>query len=559
MSSYRLLLLAALLIATACTTAPPRGATVGRAIDEALSEAASAGRASAGVPPGEVRDALLPALEPVVPEMQTEPRFDVDVTNSSARAFFMSLIAGTEYNLVVHPKVQGSISLTMNNTTVPEVLEAVREVYGYDFRRSGAGWIVMPAAVRTKIFQVDYLNVQRGGVSRTRVSSGQLSQNSREGGQSVAAALGGEQGGGADASRQLAGTRIDTVNDSDFWRDMQSTLLAIIGPGEGRRVVVNHHTGVIVVRAMPDELSAVDEYLRTVQATAHRQVILEAKIIEVELNDAFQAGVNWVAVAETAGGDNFFFGQRTPTQPFLTDLEDLSGDAIRVAPGVKTTGVDSSTLGGAFALAFDLGDFNAFIDLLEVQGDTRVLSSPRVATLNNQKAVIKAGTDEFFVTDVSSNTVTGTASATSRDVELTPFFSGIALDVTPQISADGQITLHIHPTVSEVIDQRKDLTISGETDRLPLAFSQIREADSIVRARSGQVVVIGGLMRNLSRDESYGAPGLGRLPGIGALFRNKREVTRKTELVILLRAVLVEDERDWMQAAQDSLDRIRGY
>ena len=173
-------------------------------------------------------------------------------------------------------------------------------------------------------------------------------------------------------------------------------------------------------------------------------------------------------------------------------LDDRSGNPVTLA-------FASQTIGAAFALALDIGDFNAFVELLEAQGDTRVLSSPRVATLNNQKAVIKAGTDEFFVTDVSSNTVTGTAATTSRDVTLTPFFSGIALDVTPQISADGEVILHIHPTVSEVTDQTKELTVSGETDALPLAFSEIRESDSVVKAKSGQIIAIGGLMRNSSR------------------------------------------------------------
>ena len=208
-------------------------------------------------------------------------------------------------------------------------------------------------------------------------------------------------------------------------------------------------------------------------------------------------------------------------------------------------------------MAFDVGDFNALIELLEVQGRTRVLSSPRVATLNNQKAVIKAGTDEFFVTDVSADTITGTASTTSRDVELTPFFSGVALDVTPQISADGMVTLHIHPTVSDVTDQEKDLTISGQTDRLPLAVSEVRESDTVVRARSGQIVVIGGLMRDRSREQDYGTPLLGKLPGIGGLFRSKRNVSRKSELVILLKPVVVNDDRAWSAAAQESLDRVQ--
>ncbi|MEM9058537.1 MAG: pilus (MSHA type) biogenesis protein MshL, partial [Pseudomonadota bacterium] len=225
--------------------------------------------------------------------------------------------------------------------------------------------------------------------------------------------------------------------------------------------------------------------------------------------------------------------------------------------GIQYGGFDTASLGGAFTMAFDIGDFNAFIELLEVQGDTRVLSSPRVATLNNQKAVIKAGTDEFFVTDVSSNTVTGTSATTTRDVQLTPFFSGIALDVTPQISADNVVTLHVHPTVSDVTDQEKDLTVSGQTDRLPLAVSEVRESDTVVRARSGQIIVIGGLMRESRRDEGFATPGLGRLPLVGNLFRSQRQVTRKSELVILLKPVVVEDQRTWSVAARESLERIR--
>ncbi len=216
----------------------------------------------------------------------------------------------------------------------------------------------------------------------------------------------------------------------------------------------------------------------------------------------------------------------------------------------------SQSIGGAFALAFDTGDFNAFVELLESQGDTRVLSSPRIATLNNQKAVIKAGTDEFFVTDISSNTVTGTAATTSRDVTLTPFFSGIALDVTPQISANGEVILHIHPTVSEVTDQTKALTVSGETDELPLAFSEIRESDSIVKARSGQIIAIGGLMRNSSRRQEFSTPGLGRIPGLRRLFGSTREVETKTELVILLRPIVVDDDEDWQRIIQPAADRL---
>jgi MSHA biogenesis protein MshL len=328
-------------------------------------------------------------------------------------------------------------------------------------------------------------------------------------------------------------------------------LTAIVGNDEGRQIVVNAQSGVVFARAMPEELRAVSDYLERIHGAAQRQVVLEAKIIEVTLADGFQAGVNWAAVQQQADGDTFAGGNLSGGR----DLP-MGGDPLTIGPGNPVTEFASETVGAAFALAFDIGDFNAFVELLATQGETRVLSSPRVATLNNQKAVIKAGTDEFFVTDVSSNTVTGTAATTSRDVTLTPFFSGIALDVTPQISADGEVILHIHPTVSEVTDQVKELTVSGETDALPLAFSEIRESDSIVRAASGQIIAIGGLMRNASRNSERAAPWFGNIPGLKRMFASTRESEVKTELVILLRPIVVDEDSDWPKIIQPAADRL---
>jgi MSHA biogenesis protein MshL len=279
----------------------------------------------------------------------------------------------------------------------------------------------------------------------------------------------------------------------------------------------------------------------------------------VTLHDGFQAGVNWGAVQEQADGDVISGGNLSGGGQIGSNLppgSPFGGRDLTIGPGNPVREFPSQAIGAAFAFALDIGDFNAFVELLEAQGDTRVLSSPRVATLNNQKAVIKAGTDEFFVTDISSNTVTGTAASTSRDVTLTPFFSGIALDVTPQISATGEVILHIHPTVSEVTDQTKELTVSNQTDSLPLAFSEVRESDSIVKAKSGQIIAIGGLMRNSSRKQDFSTPVLGRIPGLKRLFGSSREVETKTELVILLRPIVVDDDEDWPRLIQPAADRL---
>ena len=188
-----------------------------------------------------------------------------------------------------------------------------------------------------------------------------------------------------------------------------------------------------------------------------------------------------------------------------------------------------------------------------------VLSSPRISAINNQKAVIKVGTDEFFVTDISSTTTTGAATTTTPSVELTPFFSGIALDVTPQISERGEVTLHVHPSISEVRDQQKEIKVGDVEQTVPLAQSTVRESDTVVHALSGQVVVIGGLMQERFVDDTADTP-LGRIaPFVRYLTAHKRQLTTRSELVILLRPIVVDSGQKWAGVIRDyqrNLDRI---
>jgi MSHA biogenesis protein MshL len=487
------------------------------------------------------------------------PRYDVQVNDAPARAFFEGLVADSSLNVMVHPEVKGRVTLSLKQVTLEEALEAARELYGYDYRPMGNaaaphGYLILPATVQTRVFQLNYLDLQRVGVSRTRVSSGQVTQNSTS------------TNGGGDStstdektqSSSTTGTAVVTRNDSDFWKEIEANIIALVGSpskeateqGAKGNVVINRQSGVIVVRAMPDELRAVADYLRKTQSTVTRQVVLEAKVVEVELNSGFQAGINWTSLV-TDGNKSAFFGQRGPDGSFDNDPLAPTGQSQTVTPGVPVIGQTVTAIANAFTFAFDSTDFAAFIQLLDAQGRTRVLSSPRVSTLHNQKAVIKAGTDEFFVTGVNSNTTTGTATTTTLDVELTPFFSGVALDVTPQISDDGSVLLHIHPTVSEVSDQSKRVSFGSASSDLPLAVSQIRESDSVVRARSGQVIVIGGLMRERRTRNDHKTPGLGSIPLVGNLFKSKRDVSQTVELVLLLRPIVTEDQ-DWERMVKEA-------
>ena len=490
-------------------------------------------------PPPEVQRALLPpvssALGVIKPEVAS---FDVSVNEAPAQQFFMSLVDGTADNMVVHPDVSGTLTLDLKNVTTEDVMATVRDVYGYEYRYSHGVYQVYPSRMRSQVFKVNYLDIQRKGGSRTRVSSGQITQSTSNGSggdsssdkNSSASSESSTSGSNGKSSSQdsFSGAQITTQSQADFWLDLDTSLKMIIGEENGRKVVINPMSGTVLVRAMPRELLDIKNYLDTLQNSVSRQVIIEAKILEVELNDAYQTGVNWNALIDFGGNYQTKIGQFGGGTIFGEGVSELAGTVAPLNNLALTDGAPA--FGGVFALQAHLGDFNTLIELLKTQGDVQVLSSPRVSTVNNQKAIIKVGTDEYFVTDIDVQTdVAVGVSNRSADVTLTPFFSGVALDVTPQIDVDGRITLHVHPAISQVVEDNKDLgvvTASSDEDgnsissRVPLAKSTIRETDTIVQAENGQVVVIGGLMQELVRDDVASTPFLGDMPLIGNMFRH---------------------------------------
>lgn len=491
----------------------------------------------------------LPAkpADPVAPE----PRFDLNANRMPARELFMALAQGTPYSMVVHPDIKGEITLQLKQVTVEEAMQTLQTVSGFAYRREGNRYIVLGQGIQTRIFPVNYLNFDRRGMSDTRVSSSELTQN---GGGSSFDSSGSSGSSGASAGAQGHGIQLKTNSESNFWKELKESLEMIIGEEDGRKVVLHPQAGLVIVRAWPEELMTIERYLGATQATINRQVVLEAKIVEVELNDSFQSGINWsmlggdVWATQTGGGTVLSSG--------VSEIAGGKGNLNPSAFAPVNSGL-TSAFGGVFSLAVKSGDFTAFIELLQGQGNVQVLSSPRVSTVNNQRAVIKVGGDEFFVTGIT-NTATTTGSTTTQipTVELTPFFSGIALDVTPQIDERENIVLHIHPTVSNVSQKDKSFVISGDTFSLPLAVSSIQESDNVVRAQNGQVIVIGGLMKEASSEVNASVPLLGDIPVIGNLFKHKKLTRVKKELVILVRPTVVDDTRPWSESLRDTHQRI---
>ncbi len=556
-------------------------ADVAGALERPAAPAADAPTAASPVaPPPDVEAALLTEA-PAAGGDAGATRFDVTVDQVPARRFFMGLVRDTPYNMVVHPDVDGTVSLELKGVTVDQVMQTVRRVYGYEYERTETGYLVLPQQLESRIFSVDYLNVDRKGGSETRVSSGQVTQGGGDSDDSGTDSDGNFRSSGGDRGK-VSGSRVTTSTRSVFWHELEAATRALLGlcvndgwrgdggsaPSDcttedagGRKVVVSPQSGLLVVRAMPGELREVADFLGQTQASIQRQVILEAKIVEVRLDEGFQSGINWGGLLSSDSGDRAaMIGQTGGGQLLSEGRSGISGATGDLNPAQfdPIDALASQAFGGMFSLSLATEDFTAFLELLETQGDVHVLSSPRVATVNNQKAVIKVGSDEFFVTDVSSTTVTGTTTTTTPDIELTPFFSGIALDVTPQIAADREVILHIHPTVSEVRDQTKEVTVGGQTQNLPLALSRVRESDSIVRARNGQVVVIGGLMETGSERSRAQTPALGDVPVLGELFRHRDDRSYKSELVILLRPLVVTEDGVWDDYVEESRRRVDG-
>ncbi len=510
----------------------------------------------------DVNAALLPPLTALTPQgdgrTNVEAKFDLVVNNTPAQQVFMAIVSGTRYSMLLHPDVSGNISLNLKDVTVFDALEAIREMYGYEYKMDGTRIYIQPVGMQTRIFQVSYLTGERDGKSSLRVASGSVADSAM--GNTGTGSTTNNSNANTDASNRDS-SKVSTTSKSDFWQELSASLVAIVGAEKGRSVVISPMSGVIVVRAMPDELRNVAAYLKASQISVERQVILEAKIVEVQLNDTFQSGVNWSGF-RTASNGSFSGGVISPGSTLATTGALTNGILTSTAgSNLVTTAAtllpSGATAGSLFGLAFQSGNFAAMLNFLESQGDVHVLSSPRIATLNNQKAVLKVGTDEFFVTEVSGGTQSTTAIAgTSPTVKVQPFFSGIALDVTPSIDENGEIILHVHPSVSTVTTVNKtiDMGTSNGTSNifnLPLASSSVSETDSVVRAKDGQIVAIGGLMRQASFDDQSGIPGMPK-----TLLGQTTRTTQKRELVILIKPTVVNNDKDWTNDIARSRDRI---
>ena len=617
-----------LLLAGCAASHPPQDQATRQRISAELQSAAQApereppARAATLPVPEAISASLLPPLKLALPKAsakQLEQRFDLVVSDALLSQVLTGIVEDTNFSIVMKPRSSAAaaaperVTLKLKNVTLFETLDTVREVYGYDYQVEGHRIYVQPPELQTRLYQVNYVVGQRRGVSDLQVvggaSRGPSQVNSSQGNTGL-----GTSSASGSGYASLQASALSSVAKTDLWGEVEDALRTTLGcqiprsqsggqpgilsagggsstgsradvsfpgehqPGErqrgidgcseGRAMTISPMSGTILVRAMPRELKSIEQMLRTMEVNIQRQVIIEAKIIDVELNAGAQQGVNWSAFSNglhrfSVGSDSTLIGALNGSAGAVSGGQLAAGTTLGALAGGGLVGaVGGNAFASGLGMALQLRNFSALINFLQTQGNVHVLSSPRIATLNNQKAVLKVGNEEPYVTGITAGsqaTTSGVVTTAPPTLQYQPFFSGIALDVTPQIDERDNITLHVHTMVNSVVEKMKISQPSTSAVYVPFAVNTINEADSVVRTRDSQVVVIGGLMTERAQDDRDKVPGLGDVPGPGGLFSKGAQKSSKRELVILLKPTVVKDDSNWtadIRATQDRIDSL---
>jgi len=445
--------------------------------------------------------------------------YSLRVRDGKLQDVLLALAQDSGENLVVDPEVTGTVTVNLNRITLEQALDALLTQLGYSYRREGRLIRISRPVLETRLFSVNYISTNRKG-DKTIVAT----HGSGAGGEQISASE----------------TRIAGKDETDFWAEIQEGLTAIIFTDEkpvavlrarqagvvssmsskdGRKLVISRMTGIIQVRDYPDRLREAARFLEQMEATIQRQVFIEARFLEVTLLKEFQTGIRWdniqnemlgLDLTELALSWNIFGG----------------GTSSSAAGALLVAGAPLAPSGAEFVLS-DL------VEALETQGKVKALASPKVATLNNQTAIVKvARQDVYFTSEISQGDISTLQSFTPNTIDV-----GVILDVTPQIGPDGTITMNIHPSITAEFDR---VTAPDGTE-FPLL--RIRETDTVVKVRDGQTIIIAGLIQESDQRERIGLPCLTNLPTLQYLFGYRSEKTEKTELVILITPTVLTGKR----------------
>lgn len=519
-------------------------------------------------PPAPVKAA--PALPPPGPSAPV-PTYTVVVNDVPVKDLLFSIARDTQYNIDLHPGISGTVSLNAVQEPLPAILDRIARQANLRYEMNDRTVSIMPDTPYVKTYTVNYVNVARNTTS----SVGVAAEIASTGGGSI-----GSGGASNTATGNSSTTTVSSASNNDLWTVLADNIRTILAGtravtqsneeraarldaektaraervsqaeaaskagagaaslftaafanqpiGDGKYdVAVNPVAGTVTVLGTAKQQELVQQYLDRVMQSAQRQVLIEATIVEVSLKDQYRAGIDWSKT-----------------------LQGTVGWAIDATGAVS--GSSSNALAGAlapFVKATYNGSngFKAAIDLLESFGNTKVLSSPKLMALNNQTAILKVVNNLVYFSIQSQQ---GATSSTGDLLQPATFTTtahtvpvGVVMTVLPQINENGMVSLTVRPTISrkvgEVEDPNPSLKKEGVSNLVPVI--QVREMESLLQIRSGQTVILGGLIQDDSNNARDGIPGLSRPEGIGAVFGQHERINSQTELVIFLRPIVVSN------------------
>ena len=479
---------------------------------------------------------VTPAPLPPVPSPAAAPeRYTVVAQEVPLRELLFSMARDASINVDVHPGVSGVISINAIDQSLPQILERIARQAPIRWQFDGNGnLLVEPDSPYWQAYRIDYVNVTRTAETEAQVSTAIVNSVATQGGGAA---------GGSSAGGNRSNSSISQSTSNNFWATLGANLSTLIqgnADDPASSIVVNPESGVVSVRATARQHEQVATFINSVQTRSLYQVLIEATVVEVTLNDRYQQGVDWKLLDRDGGTLNL--------------EQSLTGANLSDAPTSILT-IDRSNTPDAIT---------ATISLLSQFGETRVLSSPKIMALNNQAAMLRVVDNKvFFTIDVQAGTpatalTPGTPTVYNSVVHTVPV--GLVLAITPQIGDGDQVTLNVRPTISRIVRFVNDPNpIFAENDVInAIPEIQVREIESILKVFSGQVAVLGGLMQDSLSNDVAGLPVLSRLPGVRNLFSYRDERAEKTELIVFIRPVVVReasvngDLRDYRQYLPDS-------
>ncbi len=491
-SSVRSALLALILLPACTASHPPT---------QSPAHLSRASEPAGEIPAPVQQTPFLPQPKPGAPP----ETYTVTVSDVSVKELLFALARDAKLNLDIHPNVSGAVTLNAVKQTLPQILSRIAEQISLRYEVIGPNLVISPDVPHVRTYKVDYLNMTR----ETKSNVGVATEIATTGG-SV------KQAGGNSGNK--SNTEVTISSNNNFWEMLEKNVAAILGGGENL-VIANPFSGVISVRATSRQHEQVQAFLDRILANVQRQVLIEATIVEVELGNRYQSGVDWSLVSKSNG---------------------ISANSTQTGGNLSTP--------PSFLLAYDKasGSFDkvfAALHLLETFGNVKVLSSPKIMALNNQTALLKVVDEKVYFT-TSLEIQEATANSAGRrtytsEIHTVPV--GLVMSVTAQITDDDRVTMNVRPTISRitgyVTDPAPRLAGSGFDNLIPEI--QIREMESLLKIDSNQIAVLGGLMQNKVSKSSAGIPLLSSLPWIGNLFSYKDDELTKTELVIFLRPTVL--------------------